>query len=413
MDRKERLLENYAELILKRGVGIQPGQILVVEETSVTAIEFLRILTRKAYALGARDVVVHFADQKLTKIRLENAPLETLSEVPDWWVDARTFYADKDACFLRLNNDAPDGLKDIEENKLTLWKSATSASLKDLGFIKKDNRVKWSASAVAGEEWAMKVFPDRSRQEAMDALWEAIFRCCYVTEESGVSGWDRHIANMRETVEKINALKVRSLHFTNSLGTDLVMELCDDAIFTGGICHCPEPDGELFAPNIPTEEILSTPKKNKVDGVVCSSMPFVHAGNIIDGMKLVFEHGKVVEYSAEVGEEVLKGILETDEGAGYLGEVALVPFDSPINQLGILFYNTLFDENASCHLALGAGYSDMIMGTDRSIEALEAKGLNTSAVHVDFMFGTKDLRCTVTGEDGVETEIFRDGTFCL
>ena len=413
MEKRERLFENYAELILKRGVGIREGQILVVEETSVTAIEFLRILARKAYELGARDVVIHFADQQLTKLRLENAKLETLADVPEWWVDSRTFYADKDACFLRLNNDSPDGLKDVAEEKLAAWKNATSKPLKNLGFIKKDNKVKWSASAVAGEEWAMKVFPDKTAEEAMDALWEAIFKCCYVTEESGIDGWDRHIEEMRENVEKINALKVRSLHLSNSLGTDLSIELCDDAIFTGGICHCPEPDGELFAPNIPTEEILSTPHKHKVNGVVYSSMPFVHAGNIIDGMRLVFKDGKVIEYSAKVGEEILKGILETDEGSCYLGEIALVPYDSPINQMGVLFYNTLFDENASCHLALGAGYSDMILGEDRSIEALQKKGLNTSAVHVDFMFGTQDMSCTVTGEDGKETQIFRDGSFCL
>lgn len=413
MKNREKLFENYAELILKRGVGLTEGQILVIEETSVTAIEFLRILSKKAYELGAKDVVIHFADQELTKIRLENADMETLSESPDWWVQSRVSYADKNACFLRLNNDSPDGLNGVDHKKLAAWKSATTVPLKPLAFIKKDNRVKWSASAVAGEAWAKKVFPDLDTEAAMDALWDAILKSCYVTEESGIAGWDAHIREMRENVDKINALKVRKLHFKNQLGTDLTMSLCDDTIFTGGICHCPEPDGELFAPNIPTEEILSTPHRLSVNGVVYSSMPFVHAGNIIDGMRLVFENGKVVEYSAETGEEVLKGILETDEGSNYLGEVALVPFDSPINQLGILFYNTLFDENASCHLALGAGYTDMILGEDRSLEALEAKGLNSSANHVDFMFGTADLSCVVTGEDGRETAIFENGQFCI
>ena len=412
MENKERLLENYAELILKRGVGLRAGQILVVEETSVTAIEFLRILAKKAYELGAKDVVIHFTDQQLTKIRLEHAKMETLSEVPDWWVEARTSYAEKDACFLRLNNDAPDGLRDVEDVRLATWKNATSATLKDLSFLKKDNRVKWSASAIPGEEWAMKVFPDKTKEDAMDALWEAILKCCYVTEESGVDGWDKHINEMLENVKKINNLGVRGLHLRTGLGTDLTIELCDDTVFVGGICHCPEPHGELFAPNIPTEEILSTPHKYKVNGVVYSSMPFVHAGNIIDGMRLVFKDGKVVEYSAEVGEDVLAGILE-DESARYLGEIALVPFDSPINQMGILFYNTLFDENASCHLALGAGYSDMILGEDRSMEALERKGLNISALHVDFMFGTEDLACIATCEDGSQAEIFRDGKFCI
>lgn len=409
----QKLFENYAELILKRGLGLREGQILVVEETSVTAIEFLRILARKAYEMKAKDVVIHFSDQELTGIRLQNASLDTLRDVPDWWVQSRVSYADKDACFLRLNNDSPDGLAGISDEKLSAWKKATSEPLKDLSFVKKDNLVKWSASALAGEKWAKKVFPDKSAEDAMASLWDAIFKACYVTEESGVKGWDAHIKEMRENVEKINALKVRKLHLTNSLGTDITMELCDDAIFTGGICHCPEPDGELFAPNIPSEEILSTPHKNKVNGVIYSSMPFVYAGNIIDGMRLEFTDGKVTNYSAEKGQDILKGILETDEGACYPGEIALVPFGSPINQMGVLFYNTLFDENASCHMALGAGYSDMILGEDRSMEALQNKGLNISAIHVDFMFGTEDLSCVVTGEDGRETEIFRNGKFCI
>lgn len=412
-ENKDKLFENYAQLILARGVGLAPGQILVVEETSVTSYEFLRVLAKKAYEMGAKDVVIHYSDQDIMRSKLEHASVEDIANVPDWWVDARTSYGKKGACFLRLNNDSPDGLNGVDKDKLATWKKATTEPLKDLAFIKKDNLVKWSASALAGKEWAKKVFPDLSEDEAMDALWDAILKCCYVTLESGVDGWDAHVAEMRKNVEKINALKVRKLHLANSLGTDITMELCDDAIFTGGICHCPEPDGELFAPNIPSEEILSTPHKYKVNGVIYSSMPFVYAGNIIDGMRLVFTDGKVTDYSAAVGQDILKGILETDEGSCYAGEIALVPFDSPINQLGVLFYNTLFDENASCHMALGAGYSDMIMGSDRSMEALTAKGLNLSALHVDFMFGTEDLSCVVTGEDGKETEIFKDGAFCL
>ena len=273
--------------------------------------------------------------------------------------------------------------------------------------------MKWSASAVPGKKWAKKVFPELSDGEAVEALWEALFKACYVTEESGTQLWDEHIRMMRRNVEKLNALKLKTLHFTNSLGTDIRIDICDDAIFAGGICHCPEPDGELFAPNIPTEEILTTPHRLKVNGCVYSSMPFVYAGNIVDKMMLRFEGGKVVDYSAKVGEDVLQGILETDEGAKYLGEVALVPFNSPINQMGILFYNTLLDENAACHLALGAGYSDMIYSEDRSLEALKKKGLNSSALHVDFMFGTRDMKCEATCRDGQKVIIFKDGNFCL
>ena len=407
----QKKLKNYADLILQRGVGLCPGDVLVVEETSVTAIEFLRILTKRAYELGAKDVVVHFADQELTRIRLENADIETLSSMPEWWVESRNYYGRMGACFLRLNNDCPDGLVTVEEERITAWKRATTEPLQDLSFRKKENQVKWSASAVAGEGWAKKVFPGLPAEEAMERLWEAIFDACYVTEESGLAGWDAHIREMRKNAEKINALHLRKLHFTNGLGTDLTISVCDDGIFTGGICHCPEPDGELFAPNIPTEEILTTPHRMKVDGVVYSSMPFVHAGNVVDGMRLVFKNGRVEEYSAEQGEEIVKGILETDEGSCRMGEIALVPFDSPINQSGLLFYNTLFDENASCHIALGAGYTDVIMGSDRSREALVAKGLNLSALHVDFMFGTADMQCVGTCENGDEVLFFENGRF--
>ncbi len=413
MNNMNKWLENYADLILTRGVGLRKGQILVVEETSVTAVEFLRILAERAYKLGAKDVVIHFSDQELTRIRLENASMETLRSTPDWWVDARAGYADKDACFLRLNNDSPDGLAGIDDERIAAWKAATTVPLKEFSFIKKDNKVKWSASAIPGTKWAKKVFPALSEEEAVEALWRALFKSCYVTEESGTDGWDKHIREMTENVAKLNRLNIRTLHFTNSLGTDITMDICDDASFAGGICHCPEPDGELFAPNIPTEEILTTPHRFKVNGTVYSSMPFVHVGNIVDGMMLRFENGKVVEYDAEVGKDVLQGILETDEGARYLGEVALVPYDSPINQMGVLFYNTLLDENAACHLALGAGYSDMIGGEDRSLEALQKKGLNSSALHVDFMFGTGDLSCEATCSDGRKVMIFRDGKFNL
>lgn len=410
---RQKMIENYADLILQRGVGLKKGEILVIEETSVTAIEFIRIITRKAYELGAKDVVVHFADQELTKIRLQHADLDTIESVPDWWVESREMYGNANACFLRLNNDSPDGLCGVSDEKLAVWKRAITKPLQDLSFSKKENRVKWSASAVPGVAWAQKVFPGAAPDKAVELLWDAMLKSCYVTEESGIAGWDAHIAEMTKNVEALNRLELRKLHFKNGKGTDLTVEICQDGVFAGGICHCPEPDGDLFAPNIPTEEILTTPHKDRINGEVYSTMPFSYAGNIVDGMWLRFEDGLVTEYSAEVGEEVLKGILVTDEGSRRLGEVALVPFDSPINEMGILFYNTLFDENASCHLALGAGYTDVIRGEDRSKEALEAKGLNSSALHVDFMFGSADMQCVGTCADGREVTIFKDGLFAF
>ena len=249
----QKKIENYVDLVLQRGVGLTAGDILVIEDPSVTQIEFLRILTKKAYELGAKDVVIHFADQELTKIRLENAAMETLSEMPDWWAESRRYYGDKKACFLRLIDESPNGLSSVSTDRIAAWKKAITEPLKDLAFRKKENLVKWSALALPGKEWAKLVFPNASEEEAVEKLWNAIFDACYVTEESGIDGWDKHIDEMWENVKKINALNIRSLHFTNSLGTDITMDICDEGIFRVGICHCPEPDGEVFAPNIPTE----------------------------------------------------------------------------------------------------------------------------------------------------------------
>ncbi|MFA9423455.1 MAG: aminopeptidase [Sedimentibacter sp.] len=408
----EKLLKNYADLILQRGAAIGKDQILVIE-TSVDTIEFLRLLTNRAYELGAKDVVVHFTDQELTKIRLKHASDETICDVPNWWVESQTYYGEQNACFLRLISDDPDGLRDVDNNKLSMWKKATSTPLNDLNFKKKENQLQWSAAAVPNKKWAKKVFPNMTEDAAVKEMWNAILKTCYVTEESGIVGWDKHIEEMKRNVLALNSLNLKALHFKNLTGTDLEVGICDDGIFAGGICHCPEPDGVTFAPNIPTEEILTTPHRLKVNGTVHNSIPLSYSGNIIDGFKLKFKDGIVTDYSAKVGEEVLKGILETDDGTKHLGEVALVPFNSPINQLGFIFYNTLFDENASCHLALGAGYTDVIKGDDRSKAALVNKGLNTSALHVDFMFGTEDMECVGTTIDNKDVVIFKNGLFVI
>lgn len=413
MDILEKKKRNYAQLILERGIGLIDGEILVMEDVEVRDIEFIRVLAEKAYELGAKDVVVHFCDQKLTQLKLQNADIESISQMPYWWVASREWYADKKGCYLRVLGNPPCEQTNVSEDRIGVWNRAITEPLKQLSFVKKENQVKWSAVAVANKEWASIVFPNEPPGQAERHLWDVIFKSCYVTEESGTQGWDCHIADIQSTVKKINDFRVRKLHFVNELGTDLEIELCKNAIFAGGICHCPEPDGDCFAPNIPTEEILSTPHKYRVNGRVCSSMPFVYSGVVIRKMVLIFQNGKVVNFSAEEGEDVLKSMLETDEGASYLGEVALVPYNSPIRKEGVLFYNTLFDENAACHLALGAGYTDMIIGKDRSKEALKKRGLNLSAIHVDFMFGTSDLVCIATNEDGIKRKIMEDGVFCI
>lgn len=264
------------------------------------------------------------------------------------------------------------------------------------------NDLSWSAVCIPNPEWASQVYPDKAPEEAVAALWDAIYRCCYVTQESGTAGWDRHIEKMLDNVRKLNALDIRTLHLKNAKGTDITLDLCEEGVFAGGICHCPEPDGILFAPNIPTEEILTTPHRFSANGTVYNTLPLVYNDTIIDDFHLTFKDGVVVDWACGKNAEVLAGILNTDEGSRRLGEIALVPYDSPIRRSGVLFYNTLFDENASCHMALGAGYIDVLHGKDRRTEALVAQGLNLSSLHVDFMFGSADMCCTATTADGAK-----------
>ena len=404
--------ENYARLVLTRGVNLQKGQILVIDAPIWTSA-FVHLLSEQAYRLGAQDVVIHYADPDAERIRLRYASDEVLCDLPRWQIERQTIYGEKGACFLRLDSQDPDGMAGVDPAKLSLWKKATSAPLAALRLKKMSNDLAWSGVPVPNPRWAKKVFPALGEDAALEALWQAVYRCCYVGEESAETGWDAHVDEMQRNVRKMNALGIRALHFQNQKGTDLTLELCDGAVFAGGICHCPEPDGIVFAPNIPTEEILSTPHRDKVNGVVYNTLPLVYGGSIIDDFCLTFRDGVVVDWHCGKGADLLAGILGTDEGTRRLGEVALVPYDSPINQLGVLFYDTLFDENASCHLALGAGYVDVVPGGDRSTEALVKRGLNTSMLHVDFMFGSRDMHCTARTADGREAEIFRDGLFVI
>jgi aminopeptidase len=272
------------------------------------------------------------------------------------------------------------------------------------------NKNVWCVASIPTKPWAKKVFPDLSEEEAVEKLWENIFKTVRVDMEYPVAAWDEHKSNLKKSMEFLNNSKFKFLHYKNSLGTDLRIELPKDHIWLGGSDLTPE--GVEFIANMPTEEVFTLPKKNGVNGVVWSSMPINRNGNIIDKFSLTFKEGRIVDFSAEEGYDVLKTLVETDEGSRYLGEVALVPYASPISKLGILFYNTLFDENASCHLAIGEAYPVCIKnGENMSKEELKKAEVNDSSVHVDFMIGTKDLEITGIAESGQEIPVFKDGNF--
>lgn len=405
-------IRNYALLALMRGVNVQKGQTLVISAPLWTA-DFAHMLMEEAYKLGAKDVIIHYDDPEADRLRLQYADEETLADVPRWMSECQTVYADRGAAFLRVSSSKPGMMDGVDAKKMSLRQRALNAPLMDMKMKKLANDLSWTVVCVPNEEWAKQVYPQLAEKEAVDTLWQAILDCCYVTDESGTDGWDAHIEEMQRTVKKLNAMKPKKIHLKNGIGTDLHLELCEEGVFAGGICHCPEPDGVLFAPNIPTEEILTTPHRFSANGTVVNTLPLVHNGSIVDNFRLTFKDGVVTDWSCETGAEILEGILDTDEGSSRLGEVALVPYDSPIRKTGVLFYNTLFDENASCHLALGAGYVDVLHGADRSTEALVRQGLNVSLVHVDFMFGSADMHCTIETESGETVDVFRDGVFVI
>ena len=412
MSMNKELLQKYAQLVVKVGVNLQQDQILVIN-SPIECADFARTIAEEAFAAGAHDVVVSWGDELLAHIRYAGGKKELFTEFPEWRRKFYTDYAEQGAAFVSIAARDPEIFKDIDQEKLKLSQQAAGAALLEYRARLMNNRNTWCVVSVPTRSWAQKVFPAVSADEAVAKLWQAIFKTVRI--EAGadpVAAWREHIAFLQKAAKFMNDNAFVSLHYTNDSGTDLTVELPEGHIWAGGA-----EDSELgvqFAANMPTEEVYTLPKREGVNGTVAASKPLNFNGNLVEGFKLTFQEGKVVDYSAEKGEEILKGLLETDEGARYLGEVALVPYDSPISQSGILFYNTLFDENASCHLALGKAYPTCIEGGESmdSVTLLQ-HGVNDSLLHEDFMIGTRDLDIVGTTKDGRQVQVFKDGNFAF
>lgn len=408
----KQLLMKYAKLVVGVGVNLQQDQILVIN-SPVECAEFARVMAEAAFAAGAHDVVVSWSDELLSHIRYAGGSKNLFREFPEWRQRFYNDYAEQGAAFVSISASDPEIFKDIDPEKLQLAQQAAGAALLEYRARLMNNRNTWCVVSVPTGNWARKVFPDLPENKAIDKLWQTIFRTVRIDEKNDpVAAWQQHIAFLQKAAAFMNAHAFQKLHYTNSLGTDLIIELPEGHIWAGGA-----EDSELgvaFAANMPTEEIYTLPKRDGVNGTVVASKPLNFNGNLIEGIRLRFHDGKVVAYSAKKGEEILKGLLATDEGASYLGEVALVPYDSPISQSGILFYNTLFDENASCHLALGKAYPTCIQGGEAmdSVTLLQ-HGVNDSLLHEDFMIGTRDLNIVGIMNDGCEVQVFRDGNFAF
>ena len=404
-------LIKYASLAVNIGVNIQKDNILVISSPIETA-EFARLITEEAYKSGAKDVIVHYGDQKLTKIKLENSSLETISNIPEWQAESYNYYARQEACFISISASDPDGLKGVPVEKIGASQKARTSALKEYFDNSMSNKCRWCVLSVPTLSWAKKVFPKVSDDEAMESLWDVIFKTVRVDTENPVNAWKKHNAYLEEKIKFMNNNNFKSVHLKSANGTDLNIELPEGHIWAGGSEG--DVNGIPFNANIPTEEVFTLPKKTGVNGIVYSSKPLSYGGNLIDNFSITFKDGKAIDFTAETGYDVLKQMLESDEGAKYLGEVAFVPYNSPISNSKLIFFNTLFDENAACHLAFGRAYESCVKDADKySEEELEKICVNNSVIHVDFMIGTSDLEITGINKNGEAIQIFSNGNWAF
>ncbi|MGL4760288.1 MAG: aminopeptidase [Sarcina sp.] len=405
------LLDKYAKLAVEIGINIQKDQILVIK-SPIECADFTRKLVKEAYVLGAKEVVVHWNDEKTGKLKYDYAPMEVFEELPNWVVESNLSYAKKGAAFLSISASDPELLKDADPKKVSTFRKASSIASREFSERLMSNVNSWSIVSIPTIGWATKVFPEVSQEEAVDKLWNQIFKIVRVDREDPVAAWTEHKNNLKEKMDFLNSKRIKSLHYTNKLGTDIVLELPEKHLWLGGAEE--NKAGHDFIANMPTEEVFSLPKLDGVNGVVYSSKPLNYGGNLINNFSLTFKDGLVVDFTAQQGYDTLAHLLDTDEGAKRLGEVALVPYDSPISNSGVIFYNTLYDENASCHFALGRAYSVCIEnGEDMTTEELAKEGANDSLTHVDFMLGTSDLSIIATLQNGETLQIFENGDWAF
>ncbi|WP_366247895.1 aminopeptidase [Terribacillus aidingensis] len=406
----EQKLEKYAELLLHIGLKVKQGQDLMIV-ADLAAAPFTKVVAEKAYEAGMRDVIVDYQDDNITKAKVKHAKEEDLDYFTPFRGRVYEELAAADTAFLELKTPNPSLFDGIDPARVARYTKAVGAARQGYQAYKTNGRINWLIASVPTVEWAESVFPESQGQQAIDKLWDAIFFTTRSDQENTVELWEQHVAAMKKNADHLNARDYRKLHYTGP-GTDLTIELHPDSFWT--CAEFMKEDGSTYIPNLPTEEVFTIPVKNGVNGTVSSTKPLNYAGTLLENFSLTFENGKVVDFKAEKGYETLKNLLETDEGAQFLGEVALVPHQSPISQSGIVFNNTLFDENASCHLALGQAIGMCVKDArEKSKGELEAIGFNYSLTHVDFMVGSGELSITGETPDGTVEQIFEKGNWAF
>ena len=403
-------LQKYAKLLARVGLNVKKGQTVFVG-AALDQPEFVTMVVEECYKAGASEVYVEWSHQPVEKLSSQYRSLESLSHMSPWVKAKWEFKAKNYSCRLFILSEDPDAMNGVDQEKMSKARQAIYPELKPFRQAI-ENKHQWCIAAVPGKAWAKKVFPNLSESKAVEAMWKAILSASRADGKNPVRAWKEHNADLRNRSEYLNSLGLKYLEYKSANGTNLTVELLPDGIFTGGTEKTLK--GRIFNPNIPTEEVFTSPKAGAVEGIVYSTKPLSYMGEVIDNFSLRFENGRVVEAKAEKGEELLKKMVSMDEGAGMLGECALIPYDSPINQSGILFYNTLFDENASCHFAVGHGFNECLKGFEKlTDEECKARGINDSMIHVDFMIGSRDMSIVGVKENGERVQIFENGTWAF
>ncbi|MBO4453333.1 MAG: aminopeptidase [Clostridia bacterium] len=407
---KKSVLRQYAALLVRVGVNIQKGQELRIV-SDVEAADFVRLVAEEGYRAGASNVYVDWLDQKISRLGYQKRGLRSLCKVPEWKVEKVRYEAKTLPAAIHIDCEDPDNLRGINQEKVSRAIIAYSSRVKPYRD-EMENKYQWLVAAYPGKAWAKKMFPDDRTSVAVEKLWKAILDSCMVDGiNDPFKAWEKKNADFTGRCERLNKLRFDYLEYKSSNGTDFRCALMPQSLWAGGGENTL--GGVYFNPNMPTEEIFTTPKSGDCEGRLVSTMPLSLRGVLVENFYIDFKDGKAVSWHAEKGEEALSKLIATDEGSCKLGELALVPVDSAISKSGLLYYNTLFDENASCHVALGAGYTSNVEGfAGMTMKELYALGVNDSMVHVDFMIGAGDL-CVTGYKDGVATPVFVNGRFVI
>ena len=407
---KKTVLKKYAHLIASMGGSVKKGQDVNIY-AGLDQPEFVKMVVEECYRCGARKVTVEWEYQPITKVHKRCRSLATLSKLEDWELEKLKHRVKTLPVQIYLESDDPDGMKGINQAKDAKARQALYPIIKPFRD-QIENKYQWCIAAVPGVAWAKKIFPNETKNRAVEKLWEAILTASRADVDP-VEAWKAHNADLSARCAYLNSLNIETLEYHAANGTDFRVGLLEDTVFMGGAEEALG-SGIVYNPNIPSEEVFISPKKGVAEGLVVASKPLSYQGELIENFSIRFEGGRAVEVHAEKNEELLKKMISMDEGASYLGECALVPYDSPVNRAGILFYNTLFDENAVCHFALGAGFTNTLKDYDKyTVKECYEKGINDSMIHVDFMIGTEDLSITALTRDGRRVPLFVNGNWAF